>query len=336
MPLVDCPDCGATVSERASACPSCGCPTDLTPCEDCGELLGPDHEACFTCGAPVPSAARKVLEQATAHLREGLTALRSAAELPASTSWTAEPTVLSLRQIVAVAAVRGVFVWLWVLPLAMVGVVTASTLHTSAGSEEAENLVNTLSTAAALAGLASLCWVVVPSLAEGASTRLPAGNRIRPITLVVAGAFLGAGSSLPLLILLGTSLSQRSAWVASGPGMSEMIVKSLLVAGALGAWGVLCWGLVASVRRRWPGRSVRGVEEAIRAEGLLGRVVRGAAIVAVLAAFALPPLFLRSLKTWEPWLLLAGPAFVLGTFLLGCVLHLASRASDHVLERWLA
>jgi len=26
MPLVKCPDCGQTVSDRAPSCPSCGCP----------------------------------------------------------------------------------------------------------------------------------------------------------------------------------------------------------------------------------------------------------------------------------------------------------------------
>ena len=30
MALIKCPECGADISEKASACPKCGCPLDIT------------------------------------------------------------------------------------------------------------------------------------------------------------------------------------------------------------------------------------------------------------------------------------------------------------------
>lgn len=37
MPLIECPDCGHEVSDRAPACPKCGCPIAATVTEQTGK-----------------------------------------------------------------------------------------------------------------------------------------------------------------------------------------------------------------------------------------------------------------------------------------------------------
>ena len=56
--LADCPDCGHTVSRRASSCPKCGAPLKQpTPstrdCPDCGKQVPDNLKVCPNCGAPM-------------------------------------------------------------------------------------------------------------------------------------------------------------------------------------------------------------------------------------------------------------------------------------------
>lgn len=36
MAMIKCPDCGKDVSDKAKACPECGCPIDAPVCPKCG------------------------------------------------------------------------------------------------------------------------------------------------------------------------------------------------------------------------------------------------------------------------------------------------------------
>ena len=53
MALIKCKDCGHDVSDKASACPNCGCPIEKVPvCGECGQQIPDGVEACPNCGCP--------------------------------------------------------------------------------------------------------------------------------------------------------------------------------------------------------------------------------------------------------------------------------------------
>ncbi len=58
MALINCTECGAQVSERASSCPKCGCPIseDLVQCPECSKMMSRKAEFCTECGCPLTTA----------------------------------------------------------------------------------------------------------------------------------------------------------------------------------------------------------------------------------------------------------------------------------------
>ena len=54
MALIECSECGKMISDKASACPHCGCPVEkkLT-CEECGQQLSANDTVCPYCGCPI-------------------------------------------------------------------------------------------------------------------------------------------------------------------------------------------------------------------------------------------------------------------------------------------
>jgi len=54
--LVSCPECNASVSDKARTCPHCGFRIDtLLKCPECGKLVLPETVACPVCGYPFPA-----------------------------------------------------------------------------------------------------------------------------------------------------------------------------------------------------------------------------------------------------------------------------------------
>ncbi|UCD75553.1 MAG: hypothetical protein JSV91_01285 [Phycisphaerales bacterium] len=55
MPLITCPDCGASVSDSAPQCTKCGCPiaTQLVACPECQAKSFRTAAACPQCGYPL-------------------------------------------------------------------------------------------------------------------------------------------------------------------------------------------------------------------------------------------------------------------------------------------
>lgn len=55
MALFECEECGQMVSDKAEACPKCGCPIEKkNVCEECGERFRVYEKVCPKCGCPVP------------------------------------------------------------------------------------------------------------------------------------------------------------------------------------------------------------------------------------------------------------------------------------------
>ena len=53
MALIKCKECGHEVSDKASACPNCGCPIEkINYCVECGQLFPDDMNECPNCGSP--------------------------------------------------------------------------------------------------------------------------------------------------------------------------------------------------------------------------------------------------------------------------------------------
>ena len=68
MALIDCPECGGNVSDKAVACPHCGAPpTVLIDCFECGDKVGMDAMACPHCGAPTAVATPTTDRHGVAH-----------------------------------------------------------------------------------------------------------------------------------------------------------------------------------------------------------------------------------------------------------------------------
>ncbi len=54
MALIKCKECGHEVSDKASACPNCGCPLEKECiCKECGRLIPDGVDACPNCGFPI-------------------------------------------------------------------------------------------------------------------------------------------------------------------------------------------------------------------------------------------------------------------------------------------
>ena len=59
MSLFKCPECGKMISDKANACPNCGCPIEKMDilstnliCPECGQLIYNDASECPNCGCP--------------------------------------------------------------------------------------------------------------------------------------------------------------------------------------------------------------------------------------------------------------------------------------------
>ena len=56
MALIKCSECGHEVSDKASACPNCGCPIEKgLVCDECGNSVSPSDKSCPKCGNPIKS-----------------------------------------------------------------------------------------------------------------------------------------------------------------------------------------------------------------------------------------------------------------------------------------
>ena len=56
MALIKCSECGHEVSDKASACPNCGCPIEKgLICNECGNSVSPSDKSCPKCGNPIKS-----------------------------------------------------------------------------------------------------------------------------------------------------------------------------------------------------------------------------------------------------------------------------------------
>lgn len=61
MALIDCIECGKTISDKAMCCPNCGCPREYfsnnqlkqTVCDECGLVITGEPESCLNCGYPL-------------------------------------------------------------------------------------------------------------------------------------------------------------------------------------------------------------------------------------------------------------------------------------------
>lgn len=67
MALIKCNECGHEVSDKASACPNCGCPIEKVPvCKECGQQIPDGVDACSNCGCPiehVKTASQEVVDE---------------------------------------------------------------------------------------------------------------------------------------------------------------------------------------------------------------------------------------------------------------------------------
>ncbi len=62
MALIDCPECGGKVSDKARACPSCGfLISGMIKCEECGSMVKKSAKTCPSCGCPIESASDPVV-----------------------------------------------------------------------------------------------------------------------------------------------------------------------------------------------------------------------------------------------------------------------------------
>lgn len=56
MALIKCEECGQMVSDKAEACPHCGCPVaKLMACPECGNIIEGEESYCKNCGYPLAS-----------------------------------------------------------------------------------------------------------------------------------------------------------------------------------------------------------------------------------------------------------------------------------------
>ncbi len=54
MAIINCPNCGEKISDKAEKCINCGCQINSTRyCKECGAQINPDWDFCKSCGCPV-------------------------------------------------------------------------------------------------------------------------------------------------------------------------------------------------------------------------------------------------------------------------------------------
>lgn len=53
MALMNCPECGKEISDKAASCPNCGCPMRNIP-RELSDDEKPEMFDCFECGKPLP------------------------------------------------------------------------------------------------------------------------------------------------------------------------------------------------------------------------------------------------------------------------------------------
>jgi RNA polymerase subunit RPABC4/transcription elongation factor Spt4 len=67
MALINCVECDAKISDKAKACPRCGCPKqpekDLVACRECEAIIPFDSSSCPGCGFPNPLTATDATEK---------------------------------------------------------------------------------------------------------------------------------------------------------------------------------------------------------------------------------------------------------------------------------
>lgn len=52
MALIKCIECNGELSEKAPACPHCGCPNNQIKCPECSTFIDDSIDTCPTCGYP--------------------------------------------------------------------------------------------------------------------------------------------------------------------------------------------------------------------------------------------------------------------------------------------
>ena len=66
MALIKCEECGQMVSDKASACPHCGCPVKVPMvCPECGEAVTEGDSYCLKCGCPLNHNLQSQVEEQT-------------------------------------------------------------------------------------------------------------------------------------------------------------------------------------------------------------------------------------------------------------------------------
>jgi hypothetical protein len=55
MALIICPECNKEISEKAKACPDCGCPNNQVRCPECSKFISNEITECIHCGYPLKS-----------------------------------------------------------------------------------------------------------------------------------------------------------------------------------------------------------------------------------------------------------------------------------------
>lgn len=53
MALIKCAECNKEISEKATACPHCGCPNNQVKCPECSNFMSGELMNCPNCGYPV-------------------------------------------------------------------------------------------------------------------------------------------------------------------------------------------------------------------------------------------------------------------------------------------
>lgn len=53
MSLINCPECGKEISDKAASCPNCGAAVKRKFCQHCGEAIDNDCVVCPKCGKQV-------------------------------------------------------------------------------------------------------------------------------------------------------------------------------------------------------------------------------------------------------------------------------------------
>ena len=71
MAMIDCPECGKQVSDKAPACPACGVPVaspqqEKIFCSKCGKDIDKDAIVCPACGVPTTNFQQQQQQQAPA------------------------------------------------------------------------------------------------------------------------------------------------------------------------------------------------------------------------------------------------------------------------------